>query len=1054
MKIRPSAPHQFARNIIAASLVAAMAPAFADATYQSLPFGQNWSNTSLISANGNWYGVPGIIGYRGDSLTGATGTDPQSILADGSATPVDVIANQTSTSISNGGVAEFELANPTIALQGSGTADAPFIQIHLNTTGFQNIQVAFNLRDIDGTADNAIQQVALQYRIGSSGNFINVPAAYVADATTANSATQVTPVSVILPAAANNQAQLQVRIMTTNAAGNDEWVGIDDIMISADGTGGGEVNQPIMTTCPAGSLAQGEAGSILLSATDADSRVNAASLAADTPAGFTLGALTSASVDGAVASVALNAAASLAAGNYAVVVNFANDEAQTASCTVNVNISGITPIHAIQGSGTTSPLAGQQVTTQGVVIKVTNNGFFMQDENPDADEMTSEGIYVFTSTAPTVVVGNRVRVAATVKEFNVGALSNSATAANPLTELISPAVNVLAAGIVIAPTVITFPEVNEGDLERYEGMLVRIEGPLTVGQNYFLGRFGQLTVSADGRLEKPTNRYPAGSPEAIAMADDNARRRILLDDGTSLQNPNPTPYLAADNTVRAGDTIDGITGVIDYGLATSDNTGLGDFRIHPTIAPLFTRDNPRTTAPAAVGGNIKVASFNVLNYFTTFTNGQTADGQSGQGCTLGGATAAANCRGANNAAEFTRQQAKIVKAIKALNADVVGLMEIQNNGAVAVQNLVAALNAAYGSQVYTAVTNINGSIGDDAIRVALIYKNAAVNPVGQAISDTDPIHNRPPLLQTFAAANGEKFSVVVNHFKSKGSCPTSGDDADQGDGQGCWNALRTQQALALRNTVQNLQTSSGDNDVIVIGDLNSYGKEDPILDFTNAGYIDQVARFDSFGYSYVFDGEAGYLDHALATPSLSAQIAGAKHWRINADEPAIIDYNTEFKQPACATCGPDYYSNTVYRSSDHDPVIIGLNLLKQIGGTAGRDTIIGTPGDDVITGGIGADTLTGGAGADQFVFTSLRDGVDTITDFQPGIDRIVLTQLLQSVGIASPNPIAGGYVTCKTVGADAMISVDPDAASSAVSRNLVLLKNQNCAAAIPGNFVF
>lgn len=381
-------------------------------------------------------------------------------------------------------------------------------------------------------------------------------------------------------------------------------------------------------------------------------------------------------------------------------------------------------------------------------------------------------------------------------------------------------------------------------------------------------------------------------------------------------------------------------------------------------------------------------------------------------------------------------------------------MEIQNNGAVAVQNLVAALNAAYGSQVYTAVTNINGSIGDDAIRVALIYKNAAVSPVGQAISDTDPIHNRPPLLQTFAAANGEKFSVVVNHFKSKGSCPTSGDDADQGDSQGCWNALRTQQAQALRNTVQNLQTSSGDNDVIVIGDLNSYGKEDPILDFTNAGYIDQVARFDSFGYSYVFDGEAGYLDHALATPSLSAQIAGAKHWRINADEPAIIDYNTEFKQPACATCGPDYYSNTVYRSSDHDPVIIGLNLLKQIGGTAGRDTIIGTPGDDVITGGIGADTLTGGAGADQFVFTSLRDGVDTITDFQPGIDRIVLTQLLQSVGIASPNPIAGGYVTCKTVGADAMIGIDPDAAGSAVSRNLVLLKNQNCAAAIPGNFVF
>jgi len=1053
MKIRP-APHSgLALTAIAASLLAATAPALADATYQTLPFAQNWSNTALISADDNWSGVPGIVGFRGDGLTGSTGTDPQSILA--AEATIDVNANRSDpNTFTTGGIAEFQLADPTIALAGSGTADAPYIQIHLNTTGFQNIQVAFNLRDLDASSDNAVQQVALQYRIGDTGNFTNVPAAHVADATTGPSlAGQVTPVSVTLPAAADNQAQLQLRIITTNAAGNDEWVGVDDIAISGSSIGG-STNQPISTVCPAGNLVQGNGGSIELSATDADSRVNAATLGTGAPTGFSLGALNAAMAEGETATVTLDVAAGTAAGNYAVPVEFANDEAQTASCTVTVTISGTTPIHAIQGDGATSPLAGQNVTTQGVVTKLTNTGFFMQDEAGDGDDNTSEGIYVYLGSTPTVAVGHRVRVAATVSEFNVGAQSNAATAANPLTELTSPNVTVLATGIAIAPTIITFPEANEGDLERYEGMLVRIDGPLTVGQNYFLGRYGQLTVSAGGRLEKPTNRHPAGSPEAIAMADDNARRRILLDDGTSQQNPNPTPYLAADNTVRAGDTLDGITGVIDYGLATSSNTGLGDYRIHPTVAPVFTRSNPRTAAPMAVSGNIKVASFNVLNYFTTFTNGQTADGQTGQGCTLGGASSAANCRGADNAAEFARQQAKIVNAIKALNADVVGLMEIQNNGNVAVLNLVAALNAAYGSSVYSAVTNIDGSTGDDAIRVALIYKNATVSPKNRAISENDPIHNRPPLMQTFAAANGETFSVVVNHFKSKGSCPASGDDADQGDGQGCWNALRTQQAQALRSAVQNLQMSSGDNDVIVIGDLNSYGKEDPILDFTDAGYVDQVARFDSFGYSYVFDGEAGYLDHALATPSLNTQIAGAAHWRINADEPAIIDYNTEFKQPACTTCGPDYYTNTAYRSSDHDPVVIGLNLVKQIGGTAGRDVIIGTPGDDVLTGGLGADTLTGGAGADQFVFSSLRDGVDTITDFQPGIDRVVLSKLLQSIGVASPNPIAGGYVTCRQVGADAMIGIDPDAAGSAVSRNLVQLKNQNCAVAIPGNFVF
>lgn len=1050
MKIRTSTTHQFARSIIAASLVAAMAPAFADATYQTLPFSQNWSNTGLISTNDNWAGVPGIIGYIGDDATTTSAiANPQLILAPGTMT-IDVIANSTNTSITNGGVAEFELGNPTIALQGSGAADTPFILLHLNTSGFQNIQVAYNLRDIDGSADNAVQPVALQYRIGSSGNFINVPAAYVADASSGPSlATLVTPVSVTLPTDADNQPQLQVRIITANASGSDEWVGIDDIMISGNG-GGGDINQPISATCPAGSLAQGEGGSILLSATDADSRVNAASLADGTPAGFSLGALSAATTDGAAASVALNVAGSVAAGNYAVVVNFANDEAQISSCTVKVAISGTTAIHAIQGNGAESPLLGQNVTTQGVVTKLTNAGFFMQDENPDSDETTSEGIYVYTSTAPTVAVGNRVRVAATVSEYNVGAASNTGTAANPLTELTSPAITVLGTGASIAPTTITFPEMTEGDLERYEGMLVRIEGPLTVGQNYFLGRFGQLTVAAGGRLEKPTNRHPAGSPDALLMADENARRRILLDDGTSLQNPNPTPYIGADNTVRAGDTISGITGVIDYGLATSDNTGFGDYRIHPTVAPVFARSNPRTVAPAAVGGNIKVASFNVLNYFTTID-------QSGASCAPSGTRS--DCRGADSAAEFTRQKAKIVNALKALNADVVGLMEIENNGNTAVLDLVNALNADLGAGTYASVALPSGGTGTDAIRVAMIYKPAKVAAVGQAISDTNPIHNRPPLMQTFSAANGEKFSVVVNHFKSKGSCPTSGNDADQGDGQGCWNELRTEQAQALRNTVQNLQTTSGDNDVIVIGDLNAYGKEDPIRDFTTNGYVDQVDRFNDLGYSYVFDGEAGYLDHALATTSLSAQIAGAAHWRINADEPAIIDYNVEYKvNPNCpngASCtSPDYYSNTAYRSSDHDPVVIGLNLLKQIGGTAGRDSLTGTAGDDVITGGIGSDTLTGGAGADQFVFTSLRDGVDTITDFQPGVDRIVLTQLLQSVGITSANPIANGYVTCKAVGNDVAISIDTDAAGSAVSRNLVLLKNQSCAVAIPGNFVF
>ncbi len=211
----------------------------ADTTAQPVPFSQDWSNVGLITVNNDWSNVPGIVGYRGDDLTTATGVDPQTILADGSGTPLNVNANQTDPdTFITGGVTEFEITNPVVALQGSGTADAPHIVINVNTTGQSNIAVSYNVRDIDGSTDNAVQPVALQYRIGATGNFTNVPAAFIADATTGPSlAIQITPVNVVLPAAANNQPLVQLRVMTTNAVGNDEWVGIDNINVSGGGTG-------------------------------------------------------------------------------------------------------------------------------------------------------------------------------------------------------------------------------------------------------------------------------------------------------------------------------------------------------------------------------------------------------------------------------------------------------------------------------------------------------------------------------------------------------------------------------------------------------------------------------------------------------------------------------------------------------------------------------------------------------------------------------------------------------------------------------------------------
>ncbi len=605
----------------------------------------------------------------------------------------------------------------------------------------------------------------------------------------------------------------------------------------------------------------------------------------------------------------------------------------TASAASNCGGSGVTPlaIYEIQGNGSASGRVGEKVQTSGVVTRINNNGFFIQDQNGDNDKATSDGIFAYTGSAPTVSTGQLVQLTGTVAEFNVGSTTNADTLAHPLTELTGIAdLVVLGSGFTIAPTVITFPEATNDDLERVEGMLVRIDKPLTVSQNFFLGRFGQLTVSSGGRLEQPTNRQRPGS-KAMQLAEKNARRRLLLDDGTSIQNPNPTPYIGMNNTVRSGDRIDdGLTGAIDYGLATSSTTGAGDYRLQPTVPPVISRRNDRTTTPPWVGGNLRLASFNTLNYFTTFTDGNTADGQTGQGCSLGGVVLASNCRGASNLAEFKRQRDKTIESLAGLDADAVALVEMQNNGATAVANLVAGLNAKLGAGTYASVPDpaSGGGTGTDAIKVTMIYKPARLTRVGAATSDASTVHNRPPMAQTFRHTGGAEFTFIANHFKSKSCSDAAGADLDQGDLQGCYNATRIAQAQALRAFVTQRQNATGNPDVVLAGDFNAYAKEDPVIELTGNGFIDEIGRFEgnSFSYSFIFDGASGRLDHLFTTRSISGKVKKALEWHINADEPSVLDYNLEFKQPACTTCAPDLYAPTAFRSADHDPALMGLTL--------------------------------------------------------------------------------------------------------------------------------
>ncbi|WP_426802995.1 ExeM/NucH family extracellular endonuclease [Xanthomonas campestris] len=538
----------------------------------------------------------------------------------------------------------------------------------------------------------------------------------------------------------------------------------------------------------------------------------------------------------------------------------------------------------VQGEDTRSPFDGRLVEVEGIVTADTRiglAGLFVQQ--PGTEPRRSHGVFVTGAGEAQVAVGDRVRIVGTVREVGAGGDAS-------LTTLQATTLEVLASNQPVPVRMLSGPPAN---WEALEGEHVRLAA-VTLNGSDRLASNGELIAAFGGRLWQPSEVAAAGTPAFAQTEADNARRRVLLDDARNGRTPKAVSYLPAEANLRVGSLLRQVDGIVDQRYD-------GQYRIQ-VLAPLTLPALPAPVAPQ-VGGDLRIASFNLENFF----NG---NGRGGGFPTK---------RGARTHEQFQAQLAKLVATIVPLQADVAALMELENDGNdgdTAVAQLVAALNAAGKDKDWRFVDSGSGP-GDDAIRVGIVYRSTQVTPVGKPATLTGgpfDSHSRVPLAQAFRSSRGATFVVVANHFKSKGCGTASGADADQHDGQACWNATRTESAKRLHQWLQSDPTGAQTKLAVLLGDFNAYAMETPMRSLRASGWQDAFAVVGvKQPYSYVYDGMSGRLDHALLSPAMAKQLRGAAEWHINADAMDDAGY-AKRNLP-----GP-------WRSSDHDPVLLGFAL--------------------------------------------------------------------------------------------------------------------------------
>ena len=548
--------------------------------------------------------------------------------------------------------------------------------------------------------------------------------------------------------------------------------------------------------------------------------------------------------------------------------------------TVSAQISVTIPV--IQGSGNASAYSGQTVTTTGIVtsIYIGNgmiDGFFIQDAVGDGNTATSDGIFVFSSNTA-VSVGDKVQLTAKVSEYNNRTQLSEVTVLlvisknNPL-----PVVNIVY-------------DIYNWDWEKYEGMLVEFQQTLYVNNTYNLEKYGELELGIR-RKPSPTNVVFPGSVEYEALVSENSLLPLIMDDAYTSTYTYPIVFADENGARRTGERIYKLQAVVDYVNSK--------YVIYPAQFPVAFYGNPRKKTHDDIGNyNLKVCGFN-LEYYLTNPN------SSGMGPA--------------NQTQLERQHTKIVDALLAIDADIYGLLEIEQ-GQQALMKLSQALNSAVGGGKYAFIDD-KGKVNGTYTKAAYLYRSDKVTPYKALKNINSPTPQNRKKLQGFTLnSNNERFVYSINHFKAKSGCSSAfGDNEDKRDGQSCYNATRVAEAKAVTNAINTNKSFYDDEDALVMGDLNAYAKEDPIQVFIQSGYTDLHQQFHAdSAYSYVYRSEAGSLDYALATESMAKQITGVTAYHINADESAMFGYSGSKYQP------------NMFRSSDHDPVIVGIRLGENV----------------------------------------------------------------------------------------------------------------------------